>query len=95
MAVARKQAGNTGTDSDWSEVARVAYELFEQRGRAHGYDVEDWQQAQEIVLRRRDQRQDAQSRQPAELKQQGQPSGQGQGSARNRKPTASPKAVAS
>ena len=35
------------------EVARVAYELYEQRGRAHGQDLGDWLQAEAIVRRRR------------------------------------------
>ncbi|MGH7905392.1 MAG: DUF2934 domain-containing protein, partial [Candidatus Binataceae bacterium] len=28
------------------EIARRAYELFDQRGRGHGYDVEDWLRAE-------------------------------------------------
>lgn len=37
---------------DWEEVARVAYELYEQRGRVDGYDIEDWARAEEIVRER-------------------------------------------
>lgn len=35
------------------EVAQVAYELFERRGRMHGYDLEDWIEAERIVRARR------------------------------------------
>ena len=31
------------------EIARVAYELFERRGREPGHDFEDWLQAERIV----------------------------------------------
>ena len=38
---------------DLDEIARVAYELYEQRGRMDGYDMEDWLRAEEIVRKRR------------------------------------------
>jgi hypothetical protein len=31
------------------EIARVAYELYEKRGRAHGLDLKDWLEAEKIV----------------------------------------------
>ena len=31
------------------EIARVAYELYRKRGRAHGHDLEDWLEAEKIV----------------------------------------------
>ena len=34
------------------QIRVVAYQLFEQRGYEHGYDVEDWKRAEEIVLSR-------------------------------------------
>lgn len=34
------------------EIARVAYDLFEQRGRIHGYAQEDWLEAERIVMER-------------------------------------------
>jgi hypothetical protein len=34
------------------EIAEVAYELFEARGCIHGFDFEDWLNAEEIVLGR-------------------------------------------
>jgi hypothetical protein len=36
----------------YDEVAKVAYELHEKRGRVHGYDLEDWLEAERIVLER-------------------------------------------
>jgi hypothetical protein len=33
------------------EVARIAYQLYEQRGRQDGYDMEDWLQAEALVRR--------------------------------------------
>ncbi len=32
------------------EIALVAYELFEGRGFVHGYDLDDWLNAERIVL---------------------------------------------
>lgn len=32
------------------EIPRVAYELFESRGRVHGYDLDDWLKAERKVL---------------------------------------------
>lgn len=32
------------------EIAVIAYELFESRGRVHGYDLDDWLSAEKIVL---------------------------------------------
>ena len=37
---------------DPAEVARVAYELFQDRGGVHGYDVQDWIEAEQIVRQR-------------------------------------------
>lgn len=34
------------------EIARVAYELFEKRGRVHGYEMENWLEAEKIVRAR-------------------------------------------
>jgi hypothetical protein len=36
----------------YDETARVAYELFEKRGRMHGYAQEDWLEAERIVMER-------------------------------------------
>ena len=35
------------------EIAKVAYELFERRGRESGHDFEDWLQAERVVRARR------------------------------------------
>ena len=32
------------------EIARVAYEFYEIRKRAHGHDLEDWFEAEQIVM---------------------------------------------
>ena len=37
------------------EIAQVAYELFERRGRREGFDQQDWFEAERIVRRRRQQ----------------------------------------
>ncbi len=37
------------------EVAKVAYELYEKRGRIHGSDLEDWLRAEAIVMKRYEQ----------------------------------------
>ena len=37
------------------EIARVAYELYEQRGRQDGRDQEDWFSAETVVRQRRGQ----------------------------------------
>lgn len=36
----------------YEEIARVAYELFEQRGYTHGNDQDDWFEAERIVRSR-------------------------------------------
>jgi hypothetical protein len=36
----------------YEEIARVAHDLYEKRGRAHGYDLHDWLDAEKIVLKR-------------------------------------------
>jgi hypothetical protein len=34
----------------WEQIARKAYELWEQRGRQEGNDLRDWLDAEEIVM---------------------------------------------
>ncbi len=36
-----------------TEVAKVAYELFQRRGGQHGCDQEDWFEAERIIRQRR------------------------------------------
>lgn len=36
----------------YDEIVRLAYNLYEQRGRVHGYHLEDWLEAERIVLER-------------------------------------------
>ena len=47
------RSGNGSGIIDDQEVARVAYELYEQRGREDGHDLEDWLKAKQIVKERR------------------------------------------
>ena len=39
-------------DTLHDEVAKVAYELHEKRGGTHGYDLDDWLEAERIVMGR-------------------------------------------
>lgn len=45
---AKKQAAAV----DLQEVARVAYALYEKRGRLDGYDKRDWFEAERLVVER-------------------------------------------
>jgi hypothetical protein len=41
------------TKKDFSdEIAKVAYDLYERRGKMHGDALEDWLQAEKIVMKR-------------------------------------------
>ena len=43
-------AGNgTASHQLHANVAALAYELYERRGRADGFDVEDWLKAEELI----------------------------------------------
>ena len=46
-------AKKQGVCIDLQEVARVAYELYDKRGRLDGYDQQDWLEAERIVIQRR------------------------------------------
>ena len=39
-------------DMFYEEVKKVAYDMYESRGRIHGYDMEDWLEAEMIVQKR-------------------------------------------
>ena len=39
-------------DDLYNEIAKVAYDLHEKRGRKHGHDTEDWLEAERIILTR-------------------------------------------
>ena len=62
MAIRIQAARRNGTNGrtttarrrpvDINEVAKVAYELFERRGRRHGCDRQDWFDAERIVQAR-------------------------------------------
>lgn len=38
------------TESIHDKIARQAYEIYEQRGREHGKDVEHWLEAEEFIM---------------------------------------------
>ena len=46
---ARKSTNGAETE----EIARIAYELFERRGRVNGHDLQDWLEAERVVRQRR------------------------------------------
>jgi hypothetical protein len=48
-SAAEEESASIGSD----EVAQVAYQLFEQRGRIHGFDRQDWLRAEQLVRQRR------------------------------------------
>ena len=39
-------------DAFYDEVSKVAYNLFEKRGKVHGHDMADWLQSEMIVKKR-------------------------------------------
>lgn len=49
---ARKSPAAGQQALDAAEISRVAYELFERRGGAHGNDQDDWFEAERIVRAR-------------------------------------------
>lgn len=51
--VAAKATTQRQPPVDGDAVARVAYALFERRGRVHGHDLEDWLEAERIVCQQR------------------------------------------
>jgi len=49
----RRSITQPGSTPELLEQIRIrAYELFEQRGRAEGHEVEDWLQAEDEVVRK-------------------------------------------
>lgn len=36
----------------YDEIVRLAYDFYEKRGKAHGFDIEDWLKAERIVMER-------------------------------------------
>ena len=36
----------------YEKISRIAYDLYEKRGKAHGHDIEDWLEAERIVMER-------------------------------------------
>ena len=52
MTMSEEDKGMHKDKKVYDEVAQVAYELFEKRGRIHGYSHADWLEAERIVLER-------------------------------------------
>ena len=48
-----RSATKPSAGAELEEIARVAYELFERRGRLDGYDRQDWLEAERLVRQRR------------------------------------------
>lgn len=47
------------------EIAKVAYELHQKRGRSHGQDRQDWLEAERIVLARQGKGTEKKAKKPA------------------------------
>jgi hypothetical protein len=54
----------------YDEIKKVAYELHEKRGRVHGYDLDDWLDAERIVLKRYAKRIEKEAKKPSKAKAQ-------------------------
>ena len=52
---ASKSSSSEGTarSLNQGEIARIAYQFFEERGRIHGFDREDWLRAEELIRQQR------------------------------------------
>lgn len=50
--LARRRTAPAAQEPSRQEIARLAYELFERRGRVHGFDQQDWFEAERIVHQR-------------------------------------------
>jgi hypothetical protein len=46
----REVQDDASSDDVYARITVFAYDLYEKRGRGHGYDVEDWIQAEKAVL---------------------------------------------
>lgn len=57
-----KQQLPSGVVIDRDELARLAHELYERRGGEHGHDVEDWLEAERLLLDQSRERQRARGR---------------------------------
>lgn len=55
-------------DNLYDEVVKVAYDLHEKRGRVHGYDLDDWLEAERIVLERYAKRIEKEAEKPSKTK---------------------------
>ena len=49
----KKNTARMLSESEQREVAKLAYQLFTERGGQHGFDKEDWHKAEAIIKSRR------------------------------------------
>jgi hypothetical protein len=54
----------------YDEIKKVAYELHEKRGRVPGYDLDDWLEAERIVLERYAKRKGKKAKKPSKANEQ-------------------------
>ena len=50
------------------EIAKVAYTLFENSGRLYGYDLENWLEAEKIVMERNTKEMASEAKKPSKTK---------------------------
>jgi hypothetical protein len=53
LASGQPEPADPQDNGTWHLIAAKAYELFEQRGRVDGYDLDDWLKAKALVSGRR------------------------------------------
>lgn len=51
--IATSKKSSTASANLQDEIAKVAYQLYVERGCQHGHDAEDWYRAEQIVKQKR------------------------------------------
>ena len=46
----RENGNGTASDANRARIEKLAYELYQQRGRQNGYDEQDWLEAERMTL---------------------------------------------
>jgi hypothetical protein len=54
----------------YDEIAKIAYDLHEKRGKVHGYELDDWLEAERIVLARYAKGREKKAKKPLKSKSQ-------------------------
>ena len=52
----------------YDKIKKVAYELHKKRGSVHGYDLDDWLEAERIVLEKYGKRKEKKAKKPSKAK---------------------------